>query len=99
MKNYGVATSWVKEYVFKMKSQSNGVGFNMYRNYEVMKLWNGELLLRHGNQTLGYYDPKKRTFKPITVHEMPDVCYVIRPPIMLLGSLFSPKNVHKLRKR
>ncbi|KAF5202247.1 F-box protein [Thalictrum thalictroides] len=97
MKNYGVATSWVKEYVIKRKSDS--VSLYWCKNYEVMKLWNGELLMRCGDHTLGYYDPEKGTFKPITVHEMPDVDYVIRPPIMLSGSLFSPQNVHKQRNR
>ncbi|PIA27642.1 hypothetical protein AQUCO_07600063v1 [Aquilegia coerulea] len=92
MKEYGVQKSWVKEYVLCQTI------LDLCYSHEMMKFWNGELLLK-GDKEFGYFASNNGAFKPIAVYGIRDVEYGIRQPIIQLGSLFSPRNVHKLRKR
>ncbi|KAF9609948.1 hypothetical protein IFM89_019351 [Coptis chinensis] len=92
MKDYGVHSSWAKEYVFERKF--------FYRGFHsghplVIELKNSELLLLNEDGHLGYFDPKKKIFTAINVCDRknepakPEKMF----PIFLNGSLFSPKTV------
>ncbi|KAF9589106.1 hypothetical protein IFM89_019156 [Coptis chinensis] len=92
MTDYGVQGSWVKQCVLKKALY----GWLLHGDYEFIKLRSGELLLLRGQKEIGYYNPTEDTFRPITIDGIPRVEFRV---IVQMGSLFSPKNVHKLRKR
>ncbi|PIA47848.1 hypothetical protein AQUCO_01400441v1 [Aquilegia coerulea] len=87
MTDYGVEDSWTKEYTIKLEYGYLPVG----GSHEVIELWNGKLLSLNGEERLGYYDPEKKLFKRITIHNL--ARKKVELPIFQVGSLISPKNI------
>ncbi|KAF9605687.1 hypothetical protein IFM89_018030 [Coptis chinensis] len=101
MKDYGVHSSWSKEYVFHRKvfhPLSHGC-------HEVMELQNKKLLLLDKMSNLGYFDLENKIFSSISVRNINNYPVLMDTkikmdkrvdsdyfPIYLTGSLFSPKT-------
>ncbi|KAF9609005.1 hypothetical protein IFM89_012344 [Coptis chinensis] len=103
MKDYGVQGSWAKEYKFNAQVL-NCTLHNYMCAQNVFKLKNGEFLVKYGPKDFGYYDAKQQTCQPVLLpitddckYGLPhDDCEYDLPHVLLLGSLFSPKNIGRL---
>lgn len=87
MKEYGVESAWVKEYIIQ-DIDLEGVILGPYKPIKLMD--NGDILLLCSGKTLGYYDPKEKTFTCINF----DAHLFWDPylePVLHMGSLISPK--------
>ncbi|KAF9609945.1 hypothetical protein IFM89_019348 [Coptis chinensis] len=91
MKDYGVHSSWAKEYVF----ERDFLYCNWPHHPLSIELKNGELLLLNGDGHLCYFDLKKKILSPINVRDRKNEPAKLEKmfPIFLNGSLFSPKTV------
>ncbi|KAL5727999.1 hypothetical protein ACHQM5_001130 [Ranunculus cassubicifolius] len=85
MKDYGVESSWVKEYVIK------DIMWDDYCEgpYKPIKLMpNGDILLFSAGQSLGYYDPLKKIYR----HGGYLIWSPELEPVLHVVSLISPRN-------
>lgn len=87
MKEYGVESSWVKEYIIQ-NVDFDGVIAGPYK--PIILLNNGDILLLCSGRSLGYYDPKEKTLTYIDTGAF--LCGEIdMEPVLHLGSLISPR--------
>ncbi|KAL5726981.1 hypothetical protein ACHQM5_000221 [Ranunculus cassubicifolius] len=92
MRDYGVDKSWTKEYNFRFEVTKSVWS----ERHEMIKLRNGTFLVQYGRRNLAYYDPQKHTLKPVNLIGEGAEYFT---PAILVGSLFSPKDVGKLSRR
>ncbi|KAF6173309.1 hypothetical protein GIB67_027004 [Kingdonia uniflora] len=68
MKDYGVRSFWTKDYV--ICGQPSGLKNPFFPPHPLILLDSGNSVMQY-NDTLGFYDPKSRTFKDFGIHKIP----------------------------
>ncbi|KAF6145015.1 hypothetical protein GIB67_013366 [Kingdonia uniflora] len=86
MKDYGVRSSWTKDYV--ICGQPLGLKNPFFSPHPLILLDSGNLVMQY-NDTLGFYNPKCRTFKDFGIHKIP----LRFEAIIHVGSFISLKNI------